>query len=166
MARTDSFLDDLIGVHDITVNGGSKLPRRSNLNFIGSKVEDVAGITQVTLAIEPTWLSTVTLASNQNDYSTAVAGESFAAATEISIKLTGNQNITGFLIAGTFVVEKRIWNDDAVDSLTLKHDDSGSIAANRIFCPGDTDLVIAPKQAASIVYNPVALHWNSRTCLV
>ncbi len=38
MARQDTFIDQLVGVHDIKVNGGSTLARRYTLNFIGGNV--------------------------------------------------------------------------------------------------------------------------------
>lgn len=157
MATTDAFFDELIGVHDVTVDGGSNLPRRTTFDFANAVVEDVGGATRVTLTLRPVWLSTVDLAADQNDYTAT----GFAGATDVPFSMAASpaKIITGFSSTGVAVYQKRVWNHDATENLVIAHSDSGSSAANRVYCPGNADLTITPGRFARIIWDPGANHW-------
>jgi hypothetical protein len=76
--------------------------------------------------------------------------------------LTGSQTITGFAAPtssdnGDF----HIVNIDAgSDELTLAHESTSSTAANRILCPGGTNLVLGPGESAHLVYDETSARWR------
>lgn len=44
-------------------------------------------------------------------------------------------------------------NSDDTDSITLKHQDSGSLAANRLTCPSGADVVVVPGGGVLVTYS-------------
>ena len=66
------------------------------------------------------------------------------------------------LAGGATKVTKVIINDDPEKNLTLKHQDSGSTAANRFNFTsfnGGSDIVLAPSYAAAVEYDPTGERW-------
>ena len=45
MAEADQFLNSVIGYHDVTDTGGSRLPRRRQIDFPSGRVEDIDAVT-------------------------------------------------------------------------------------------------------------------------
>ncbi len=162
MARTSDFKTALVGVHDLTINGGSALTRRSGLNIIGQKVEDTGSVLQLTPRFEPVWAPQDSLTGSVNDYGPT----GFASASELPIVLDGNYNITGFDSTGLTVLEKRIWNMDTSNSFTLVNDSASSQSQNRIGIPGGgPTLAFTAGEVARIVYDSGTGNWWAFKCL-
>jgi len=153
------FLDDLIGIHDLTVNGGSALPRRSVMNVIGTGVtavdNPVTGTTDLTL---PTSVGGVTitpaaLTTTTNNYGPANA----SSASVWRISSTGAVDLTGidatanvrpmFINVGTFTI-------------TLKHESASSTAANRIVGAGNADYALTSGATVELVRDSVSSRWR------
>jgi hypothetical protein len=97
----------------------------ATLNLKRNKVADVD---QVNIASP--------IAASANNYALPV--------TDLAIvTLTGDQNMTG-VVATANGVTKTLLNNDGTDTLTVKHQDAASDAANRITTPSGGDLAIAP----------------------
>lgn len=160
MAKSDSFLADLIGYHDVVDQGGYLLPRRHTLEFRNALVEDKNGRTRITLSPRPVWITPSAVSSSQDDWApTGVAG-----ATDIRVESsTASWTLTGLSASGLEVYEKRIWNRNTVASgyaVTLAHADTDSAAGNRFTCPGGVDFVLAPGYAAKLIYDLASqTHW-------
>lgn len=170
MSLTDSFLSQLIGYHDMRVNGGSLLPRRSLLSFLRGRVEDIGGETQVSIVDEAAWLTPSHVHSSEpvNDFSP----DGFAALTEIAFDPQGGDPriVTGFDATDLTVYEKRVWNLStdmpSARDLIIAHDDSGSAANNRVITPDELDLTITPGNAAKLIRNAADSAWRVLPCLV
>lgn len=82
-------------------------------------------------------------------------------ATAAVVKLTSNaggSTLTG-LAGGTDNRYVTLLNNSG-GTLTLAHLNAGSLAANRFFCPGAIDLVIAIGSAAALWYDVADGHWH------
>ena len=154
------FLDDLIGVHDITVNGGSPLPRRSVLNIIGTGVTAIdnqtAGSTDLTL---PTsgygdTITAAALSANANDY--APAGFANAAVIRVSASSAG-LSITGFDAGAQ---PRPVLVNAGAQTITLAHQSGSSSAANRFICPGSVAYSLLPGATVEIVRDPTSARWR------
>lgn len=55
---------------------------------------------------------------------------------------------------------RTIFNVSSSNTLTLAHQSTSSIAANRFVCPGNTDYVIQPNAAVDIWYDTVSQRWR------
>ncbi len=163
MASQDQFLKKMLGYHDITVNGGSKLPRRNLINIIGGKTEDVNNATQVSITLEPVWNDPSTvIASSQNN----LAPIDFAILTDVAINPTGgSRKITGWDAVGLRVFNKRIWNLTADASpITLQHDNSLSLLTNRMTTSDGLTLTLMAGEAALMVRNNNGIGWRVIKC--
>lgn len=159
------FLDDLIGIHDLTVNGGSALPRRNVLNVIGSGVtavdNPVTGATDLTL---PTSSGGVTitppaLSANTNNY--APVGQS--AASVMRLSSTTTINLTGFDASGfgaASVANRPMLINVGSNTITLKHESSSSTASNRIICPGNVDFAFTAGLTVEMIRDTVSSRWR------
>ena len=69
-------------------------------------------------------------------------------------------SITG-LVAVTSVDRrmKKLYNVGSYN-ITLKHQDTGSTAANRLIIPGATDLVLAPDDVVDVSYDLTTARWR------
>ena len=154
------FLDDMIGVHDITVNGGAPLPRRSVLNIVAAGALAVdnpaAGRTDLTLpsSISGSTITPTALAGDVNDY--APTGHVTAAYERWSSGSTP-RSVTGLDASGLPIVA--IMNVGAA-TITLAHNSSSSLAANRILCPNNVAYDIAAGAAAQLVRDTVSSRWR------
>lgn len=126
---------------------------------IGSGRTELTNINEV----KPTFLDT--LVANVDNYPTPSA--TWDKARFLSIDTAANFNITGFnttmfnpLVLFGFVSRRHIINTSAVFSITLKHQDVLSTAANRIICPNGVDLVLGPSDVATIVYDMNNNRWR------
>lgn len=84
----------------------------------------------------------------------------------IEFTADSNWSITGLSWSGSpyyqYPVdgEEHEWyNADTSESVTLKHEDSGSTAARRFYCKAETDVVIAPKRMAVSKYVASLQRW-------
>jgi len=67
---------------------------------------------------------------------------------------SGNAVITGFDGTQTYQnsrIIRHLINESAF-TITLKHNDAGSSAGNKLFCPGSADMVLQPAEAVAIAY--------------
>lgn len=70
--------------------------------------------------------------------------------------------ITGFgAIARVYPQPKLLFNISTAYTIMLKHEDSSSSAANRIYNEGGGNHVIRPQTGAVIFYDPTSLRWRS-----
>ena len=154
------FLDDLIGVHDITVNGGAPLPRRSVLNIIGSGVVATdnpnAGTTDLTLPTSG-YGATITpaaLSASANDY--APTGFATAAVIRVSASSAG-LSITG-LDAGA--QPRPVLVNAGAQTISLPHQSGSSSAANRFVCPGAVAYSLLPGATVELVRDTTSDRWR------
>lgn len=162
MSASDTFTNNLIGVHDIRSEGGSLLPRRTTINFVNCVAEDIGGETVITLDMRPVWLTTATLTTSQDDYTAT----GFAGCTDVPFDSSvATATVTGLDSSGLTVYEKRIWNVDSSNSVALAHASSSSAVGNRIYCPGSADMTIAPGYAAMVVWVSSLNRWQAIQCL-
>ena len=93
----------------------------------------------------------ITLAATQHDLdSPTYSFNSVVGLTPAS----GGSTLTG-LVASRFSDGDALYlfNLSTADSITLKHADAGSVAANRFACPSSADVVIAPRGGVLVVYD-------------
>lgn len=163
MSASDTFTGRLLGYHDIQVEGGSLLPRRNVVNFANALVEDVAGVTRVTLVQRPVWLASAVVSLGTDDYGPA----GFASATDIPLTSAAAASVTGFASAGLVTYEKRVWNRNVAGTytITIPHNDEDSAAENRVYCSGYSDMDINPGYGARLVWDTTSNHWWASLCL-
>lgn len=94
-------------------------------------------------------------AANQDDWT----GPSFAGAEAVVYRIGGTaaRNLTGMVAEADGQVICLL-NVEAYN-ITLKHDDSGSAAANRFYLPGNLDVILPVGAAAVCWYDPVDTRW-------
>lgn len=158
MANTDTFLGNMIGYHDIRVNGGSLLPRRNQINVVGGEVEDIGGETRISITTKAVWAPDITpLFADVNDY----LPNSFATSSDIPIApIIAARTVTGFSTVGLAVYTKRIWNTagTALD-LVIAHESASSLATNRVTSSFGTDVVIAMDEFVTLIRNSTDTRW-------
>lgn len=155
----EGFLERLLGYHDVRFNGGSKLPRRNLLNFVGGQIFDRNGETQIVVADNPIWLPLDILDAQADDY----APLGHESATDIPV--SGNQDISGLSAAGITFTKQRIWNFDETGTTRLLHEDAGSQPGNRFVIPGGSPISIASNGAIAVVRNITNTRWLVLPCL-
>lgn len=158
------FLDDLIGIHDIIVNGGSTVPRRSVLNIVGTGVtatdNPVTGVTDLSLPTS-TGGATITptiLSGSVNNY--APSGSSTASVQRWSA--SSAVNVTGISSAGVTnsVALRPMLINIGSFTITLKHESASSSAANRIVGPGNADYLLLAGATVELVRDTVSARWR------
>ena len=94
---------------------------------------------------------TITLSAANNDLDSPT--NSFPSVVGLT-PASGGSTVTG-LKASRFSDGDALYlfNESAVDSITLKHADSGSVAANRFALPGSADVVIRPRGGVLVMYD-------------
>lgn len=164
MAEADQFLNSVIGYHDVTDAGGSKLPRRRLLNFPGGRTEDIDAVTQARLTLVPKWSDpSEPVTGAKNDF----APVDFATLTDVALDPTGStRKITGFSAVGLKVFVKRLWNltSDARD-LNLQHESTLSLLTNRMALPGETSLLVSSGECVLMVRNSNGIGWRVLQCV-
>lgn len=98
-----------------------------------------------------------TLASGANN---DVSPTGWAGANMVRLDSPAAASITG-LVAVTSVDRrmKKLYNVGSYN-ITLKHQDTGSTAANRLIIPGATDLVLAPDDVVDVSYDLTTARWR------
>lgn len=154
------FTDDMIGIHDVSVNGASPVPRRSVLNFVGTGVgvadDPVNGCTNVTLP-SATGGATITasvLGGDVNDYSPT--GHATASVERWSSGATP-RTVTG--LSSTGQARPMVINYGQ-SAITLSHESASSLAANRFRCPGQADYVLEAQSAVELIRDSVDGRWR------
>jgi hypothetical protein len=76
-----------------------------------------------------------------------------------------NVNVTGLMNDETILEgdpprQIFIFASNATGSVTLKHENVGSLPENRIVCPGATDFVVAYGDTIALIYSRVQLRWR------
>lgn len=156
---TSTFFDGLLGIHDFQVNGGSLLARRNTVDITGGRVESVGGVTQISVGTAPVWLPTIVITANEDD----VTADGWAAASDIAFDPTGaDRTITGFDATSLTVQRKRLWNftTDARDFI-IAHQDSGSLAVNRVITPDQQPLTVTATDTVVLVRTADNLNWRA-----
>jgi hypothetical protein len=146
------FLDDLIGIHDLTVNGGSAVPRRSVLNVVGNGVtatdNPVTGATDLVLptSVGGATITPTTLSGSVNNY----------APSGTTVNVTG-LDVSG--IANQYALRQMIVNIGSF-TITIKNESSSSTAANRFIGPGNADYALLAGYTVEIVRDTVSARWR------
>lgn len=154
------FLDDLIGIHDLQVNGGALLPRRSVLNVIGTGVTAVDnptdGSTDLTLptATGGATITAPVLSASVNNYSPT--GHSGAAVERWSCGSTPRA-VTGLDSNGQ---PRPMIINYGTAAITLSHQGGSSSAANRFVCPGGVDYELPGGGCVELVRDTVSDRWR------
>lgn len=154
------FLDDLPGIHDLTINGGSVLPRRSLLNVVavGATATDnpTTGATDLVLPTTATGatITPTALSASVNDY--LPTGHATAAVERWSSGVTAI-NVTGLDAGG--LSRPCIINVGSA-TITLKHESVSSVAANRFRCPGNADFALTSGSIVELVRDSVDARWR------
>jgi len=92
-------------------------------------------------------------AGTQNNYVIGGSAGVFCIATGVALVITGILNQFGSGVsANQDGVVRTIYNSSNANSITFKHLNAGSLAANRIYTPGGVDLVLAPFRAVTFMY--------------
>lgn len=157
------FLDDLIGIHDLTVNGGSAVPRRSVLNLLGPGVtatdNPVTGATDISL---PTSVGGITISPPALTLTTNNYGPSGSSAASVQRwSSTGAIDVTG-MDAGNLnsVASRPILMNVGSFTITLKHQSTSSTITNRFICPGNVDYALVAGATVEVVRDTVSLRWR------
>lgn len=161
---TSTFHDGLLGIHDFQINGGSLLPRRNTIDVRGGQVQDVNGVTRLTMTTTPVWLPTITQTGNTND----LTATDWAKSSDIGFDPTGaTRTITGFDSTALTVEKRRLWNftTDARD-FVITHNDSSSSPLNRVITPDGLSMTVTATQVVSIQRAADGLHWRAYRCLI
>lgn len=153
------FLDYLLGIHDLTVNGGSALPRRSVLNVLGTGVtavdNPVTGVTDLTLptSVGGATITPPTLSGNTNNYGPAGTGTASVQRWSSSSAV----DVTG--LDSTSLPRPMIMNVGSF-TIKLKHESSSSTAANRFVCPGNVDYNVVAGATVELARDTVSSRWR------
>jgi hypothetical protein len=83
-----------------------------------------------------------------------------ANASYFRISSSGNTDITGINSSGAADGRLVIIVNVGTNTITLKHQDAGSAAANRFDLPGGGDVILGPRGSATIIYDGSAGRWN------
>jgi len=99
------------------------------------------------------------IGAHQNDY-TANGRMAY----RYDLSASSAYNITGFTIAGALHVvvsdgQKHLLVNVGANAITLKHQSSSSLAANRFVCSTGADIVLSQYQAADLEYNGTLSRW-------
>lgn len=117
---------------------------------------DAAGV-PIDLGGAPNRLTPAQITADQNDYAPTGWGDTVTAA---SFDLDAARAITGFVATGITDGREITLVNKSAFNLTLKHQNAGSTAANRIHVPGLIDLVLAPNDSARIMYDADLVAWR------
>lgn len=117
----------------------------------GEGLQNQGGLSQ-TSSLSPTAIT-----GTQNDYTpTSWNGARFG----VRQDLTGNAILTGLAATSTGHLALLTNINTGAFTLTLNHQDAGSIAANRFFCPNKVSFVLAPGEAVWLQYDGTSACWR------
>jgi len=120
------------------------------LKFDGSKwiIDDVEGGSGPTI-----------VNSGVGSLDNIVSLEGATPASVIIFTSSSPMSVTG-ISGGTESRELEVFNNNGAAKLTLKHENVGSLAENRIVCPGGNDFVLSYQESVTLVYNNVDARWR------
>lgn len=95
-----------------------------------------------------------TISSNQNNYVLPAGYYNYR------LSASTPSDITGLSMAGTRDGAEVVITNVSANAITLKHDDSNSIAANRIIIAPGVDLVLGENFSVSIRYDKISQRWR------
>ena len=100
------------------------------------------------------------ITSNQNDYN-ITENYFMRMSTDASRNITGMQNAVNDAFSGRQADGEvhHMVNVGSFD-LVLKHQDAGSVAANRFLNSTGADITLTPNQAADIIYDATTARWR------
>jgi hypothetical protein len=94
------------------------------------------------------------IGSNQNDYNPASIAHFQRWNSSTAVDITG---MTRFQVQG----QTHLIVNVGANNITLKHQNAGSSAANRFLCSTGADIVLAPDQAADVIYDATISRWRA-----
>lgn len=113
---------------------------------------NAAAWTQVTAPVSVT-ATPATISANTNDYALAIgSADIFRISSSAAINITG---ITAGLIDGHSILLRNVGGL----TITLKHQDAGSVAANRIIVPWSGDAVLSANGSILLLYDSTLARW-------
>src|ERR1051326_1672605 len=95
----------------------------------------------------------LSIGSNQNDYNPAQLSYFQRWSSSAAVDITG---FTRFQQDGQVHLIVNV----GANSITLKHQDTGSSAGNRFLCSTGADVILGPDQAADVIYDGNTLRWR------
>jgi hypothetical protein len=152
-----SFLDDLIGIKDVLVNG-VLMPRRPTLNFVGDQFtigdDDVEELTTITWAEAATYFTGVP--------SSGGATQDFIPASGLASIYRIDCNAPGLFFTGirldlSTALYRRTLMHVGSRTLLLRHDSSDGKLPFLVASGSDYSLV--PNGCIDIVYDPTRAKW-------
>lgn len=154
------FLDDLIGVHDVSANGQAPVKRRALLNFVGASVviqdNEILGATNVTLsAATGSTITPPALSGTVNDFGPADVADAAV------IRLFGVTavSLTGFVFSTGQFSRPVIINVGAA-TISLVHQSNGSAAGNRFITANGANYDLLPGGTVEIVRDITDSRWR------
>jgi hypothetical protein len=99
-------------------------------------------------------VSPTSLTGNVNDYNPT----GLSTAGILRISSDASRAITGLAATPTVLV-KTIYNIGS-NPIVLAHQSTSSVAANRLFCPGLTDIIMQPGDVINVFYDTVSTVWR------
>lgn len=161
-----SFTYDATDVFDPVDGGGS--PRGASMSeartwstemqtYVEGLLTDVAALEAIFTGkfVLSGVVSPAQITANQNDYNPT----GWSAGTILSINSDAARSITG--LAGGETGRFAIIYNSGSQTITLEHEDSGSVAANRFWAHTGVDKLISPGVAATFIY--LASRWREIT---
>jgi hypothetical protein len=172
--------DDWVIIKDATGNAGTM-----NITVSGNGTDTIDGAASKTISDNygylalrydstlAEWNVVDSIAAGTGSYEDVSINHSLASGANNDVSPTGwaganmarldspaAASITG-LVAVTSVDRrvKKLYNVGTYD-ITLKHQDTGSTAANRLIIPGATDLVLAPNDVVDVSYDLTTARWR------
>ena len=145
-----SAASKLLGRGDSGSGDTEEITLGTNLSISGTTLNASGGAPSYTI------ISPASIGANQNNY----APTGWSTSDIVRLTGSGNYDITG-LDATATTARKLLWNVDTADTFTLKHESGSSTAANRIVCPYDIDIPIAPDDAVVIHYDATTARWRA-----
>ena len=84
----------------------------------------------------------------------------WAGASAVRLSSPADAEITGFAaVLSTDVLQRKLYNVGSYN-ITLKHQNAGSSAANRLIIPGGADLVMSPDDVVDLFYDVTSQRWR------
>jgi hypothetical protein len=148
----------------ITIVGNGINDSGTGAGLITTGAVDTVGIVNRGRLLEKSIITPVAITGAHNDYNPVDALDptlDLSGARFLRQPLSGAASLTGLLAPNAFNDGQHVTirNLDAVLTLTLNHENGGSLAANRFNLPGGVSLVITPFGSADLWHDPLSNRW-------
>jgi len=153
------FLDDLIGIHDLSVNGDPPVKRRALLNFVGTSVviedDPIVGATNVTVSSIAGTTITTLVSGTVND----LAPSGIGSAAVVRVNATAVTTLTGLSFQANQYPRPMLVNVGTF-TVTIQHQSTSSGAIHRIITPSGTNYLLLPGATVELVRDEVDSRWR------